>query len=58
MEMIQMKFLNHFRTKKNMVNILETDALTKEEIRAGCRYVMDSGCTQSQALMLFLPAFR
>lgn len=26
-----------------MVNILETDALTKEEIRAGCRYVMDSG---------------
>ena len=53
-----MKFLNHFRTKKNMVYILETDALTKEEIRAGCRCVMDSGCTQSQALMLFLPAFR
>lgn len=26
-----------------MVNILETDALTKEEIRDGCRYVMDSG---------------
>ena len=50
-----MKFLNHFKTKKNMVYILETDALTKEEIRAGCRYVMDSGCTQSQALMLFLP---
>ena len=43
MEMIQMKYLNHFRTKKNMVNILETDALTKEEIRDGCRYVMDFG---------------
>lgn len=26
-----------------MVNILETDALTKEEIRVGCYYVMDSG---------------